>query len=123
MQPAYIGCDAGSSSMYQGNEDSLPTISLWPGTHSNLTQLCIESSVRALMVSRTSCEVLLAAAKALSAAWLSEHVEIEAFTSSHKYDTQMLCSTASILTQSSRTFFLKQSDHILMTSPTKHNCQ
>jgi len=43
--------------------------------------------VRAFMVSRTSCEVVLAAAKALSAAWLSEHIGIEAFTSSHKYDT------------------------------------
>jgi len=41
------------------------------------------------MVSRTSCEVVLAAGKALSAAWLSEHIAIEAFTSSHKYNTQM----------------------------------
>jgi len=37
------------------------------------------------MVSRTSCEVVLAAAKALSAAWLSEHIAIEAFTSSHHH--------------------------------------
>jgi len=41
------------------------------------------------MVSRTSCEVVLAAAKALSAAWLSEHIAIEAFTSSRKYNMQM----------------------------------
>ena len=106
MQPAYIGCDAGSRSMYQGNEDSLPTISLWPGTHSNLTQLCIESSVRAFMVSRTSCEVDLAAAKALSAAWLSEHIAIEAFTSSHKcintYSIHMCLKNSSIMSKSNQ---------------------
>ena len=47
--------------------------SLWPVTHSNLTQLCIERSVRAFMVSRTNCDVVLATAKVLSVVWLSEH--------------------------------------------------
>jgi len=65
LGPMYSAAAACFASL---SASSLPTISLWPGTHSNLTQLCIESSMRAFMVSRTSCEVVLAAAKALSAA-------------------------------------------------------
>jgi len=42
------------------------------------------------MVSRTSYEVVLATTKALSAAWLSEHIVIEAFTSSRDIHTYVI---------------------------------
>ena len=72
---------AGSDPMYSTaaaclanlSASSLLSVLLRPKTHSNLTQLCIETSVTACMVSRTSCDVVLAAAKALSAALVSEH--------------------------------------------------
>jgi len=57
---------------------SFPGMLLWPGTYSSLTLLKTDNFFSADSVSVTRLDVVLADWRAFSAAWLSEHIAIDA---------------------------------------------